>query len=57
MSAPSRLPPPADPIDALVDAIAARLVRNYLTSQAASNQVSEADRSNHVPLPPVDEAA
>lgn len=41
----------------MIDALAAQAAQDYLTEEAASQQASEPDRADHVPLPAFDEAA
>lgn len=41
----------------LIDALAQQAVADYLTAEAAQQQASEPERTDHVPLPQLDRAA
>lgn len=53
----TRLSPLSPPLIALIDALAEKLVEDYLQSQAAASNDSAPMRLNPVPLPTTIEAA
>jgi hypothetical protein len=51
------LQPLSPALGRLIEALAAQIVDEHLTEEAAARQAAQASRTNPVPLPPLDNAA